>query len=67
MKQDTFDRLEAIAAARGAEAMGQRLEELGKAQVFEGMEWEEWLDAVRSGIAGYRQCLKAEISGEAPF
>lgn len=67
MKQDDFDRLEAKAAARAAEKMGAKLEEMGRAGAFVGMSWEEWLEVTREGIAGYRTALKSELQNEAPF
>lgn len=67
MRQDHFDRIEALAAVRAAEQMGRRLEELGRGSAFEGMQWEEWLEVTREGIASYRSALKTELKDEAPF
>lgn len=67
MKQDEFSRIEALAAARAAEAMGARLDALGAGHVFEGgaLTWEQWLDAMRAGIAGYRRALVEDLKGGA--
>lgn len=67
MKQDEFDKVEARAAVKAAEEAGAMLEQLGVADAFSGMSWEQWLDAMRAGIAGYRGALKSELDGEAPF
>jgi hypothetical protein len=69
MKQDQFSRIEALAAAKAAEAMGQRLDEMGVGHVFDGgaLKWEHWLEAMRAGIAGYRRALVEDLKGEAPF
>lgn len=67
MKQATFDRLEAMAAVKAAEEMGAVLEQMGKAEAFSGLSWEEWLDTARAGIAKYRASLKELVASEAPF
>lgn len=67
MKQDRFDRLEAMAAVKAAEEMGAELERIGKVQGFEHLTWEEWLDVARAGIRKYRGSLKSLVRDEAPF
>jgi len=67
MKQDQFSRLESLAAGEAANAMGQRLDEMGCGDRFNGLEPEQWLDAMREGIAAYRKALQSGLKNEAPF
>mgnify|MGYP003462361144 FL=1 len=67
MKQDRFSEREANAAVAGADAMGQRLDDLGEGDRFNGLSHESWLAAMRAGIAAYRVALQNECRNEAPF
>ncbi len=69
MPQERFSRIEAMAAAKAAEAMGEALDEMGLGHLFEGagLSWEQWLGAMRDGIAGYRVALQTDLRNEAPF
>lgn len=67
MPQDRFSRLEALAAGEAANAMGQRLDEMGCGDRFNGLQPEQWLEAMREGIAAYRRALVTNIKNEVPF
>lgn len=66
MRQEKFARVDSLAAGQGGEAMGAYLDEIGKSDLAELTE-EQWFEACRRMIAGYRVALTTTLSGESPF
>lgn len=66
MTQDRFNRVDSLAAGQGGEAMGAYLDEIGKSDLA-ALSEEEWFEACRRLIAGYRVALTTTLSGESPF
>lgn len=66
MRQHDFNRIESLAAHEGGHALEAFCEEIGKSD-FREFTQEEFFEANRRFIAGYRVALKVKLRDEAPF
>lgn len=66
MKQETFTRLESLAAGKGGEEGGGFLDTIGKTDLA-SLTPDEWFELCRRIVAGYRKGLVELLKNEAPF
>jgi len=66
MKQNEFDRIEALAVVDGLERGREQAMTIGTSDLAE-MSDEQRLDFARAIVAGYRAALKVKMRDEAPF
>lgn len=66
MRQDKFRRIDSLAAVEGGQAMGAYLDEIGKSDLAELTE-DEWCEACRRLVGGYRVALVTTLKEESPF
>jgi hypothetical protein len=66
MKQETFTRLESLAAGKGGEEGGAYLDGIGKTDLAQ-LTPDEFFEFCRRVVAGYRAGLVELIKTEAPF
>ncbi|WP_309086410.1 hypothetical protein [Chelativorans sp.] len=68
MKQETFSRLESLAAGKGGDEGGSFLDQIGKGDSpLSSLTPDEWFEFCRRIVAGYRKALIAGLKDEAPF